>query len=72
MPKQRVPITPHFYPICFGKCCSPFTYILGPKGKIFVQNKTFYFGEPPWFQFFFSDGPKFKLTHCKKKKIGLG
>jgi hypothetical protein len=25
-------ITPHFYPICFGKCYPPFTYIGGQKG----------------------------------------
>jgi hypothetical protein len=37
-----------YYPICFGKCCSPFTYIGGPKGKnSILQNITFYFGEPP-------------------------
>jgi hypothetical protein len=24
--------TPHFYPIYFGKCCPPLTYIGGPKG----------------------------------------
>jgi hypothetical protein len=26
-------IAPHVYPICFVKCCPPFTYILGPKGE---------------------------------------
>jgi hypothetical protein len=41
-------IASHFYPICFGKCCPPFTGIRGPKGTNFIlQNKTFYFGEPP-------------------------
>jgi hypothetical protein len=25
---------PHFYPICFGKCCPPFIYIDGLKGRI--------------------------------------
>jgi len=25
-------IEPHFYPICFGKCCLPLAYIHGPKG----------------------------------------
>ncbi len=29
-------IAPHVYPICFGKSCPPFTYIGGPKGRIFV------------------------------------
>jgi hypothetical protein len=42
-------IARHFYPICFDKCCPPFPYIGGPKGKNFVlPNKTFYFGEPPY------------------------
>jgi len=41
-------IAPRFYPICFSKCCPPFTDIGGPKGKNSVlQNVTFYFGEPP-------------------------
>ncbi len=26
------PIAPPFYPICFDKCCPPFTYTPGPKG----------------------------------------
>jgi len=25
------PISPHFYPICFGKCCPSFTCIDGPR-----------------------------------------
>ncbi len=34
-------IAPHFYPICFGKCCPLFTYIDAPKGIISVlQNRT--------------------------------
>jgi hypothetical protein len=41
------PKFPHFYPICFAKCCPPFTYIGGPKGEnVLFQNRTFYFGEP--------------------------
>ncbi len=41
-------IAPHFYPICFGKCCPPFTYIGAPKGmNSILQDRTFYFGEPP-------------------------
>jgi hypothetical protein len=34
---------PHFYPICFGKCCPPFTLALcGPKGRNSIpQNRTF-------------------------------
>jgi hypothetical protein len=41
------PISPHFYPICFGKCCPPFTYIHGPKreNSMFL-NRTFPLGEP--------------------------
>ncbi len=35
----------HFYPMCLGKCCPPFTCIGGPKGKnSILQNRTFYFG----------------------------
>jgi hypothetical protein len=26
---KEFPIAPYFYPICFGKCCPPFTYIHG-------------------------------------------
>jgi hypothetical protein len=33
-------IAPHLNPICFGKCCPPFTYIGRPKGR----NSTFYVG----------------------------
>jgi hypothetical protein len=33
----------HFYPICLGKWCPPFTYIHGPKGRT-VQNRAFCFG----------------------------
>ncbi len=41
-------IAAHFYPECFGKCCPPFTYIAGPKGRNSIhQNRTFYFGEHP-------------------------
>jgi hypothetical protein len=36
---------PHFYPICFGKCCPPFTHIGGQKGKNSIhQTRTFYCG----------------------------
>jgi hypothetical protein len=30
---KEFPVTTHFYPICFGKCCPPFTFIGGPKGR---------------------------------------
>jgi hypothetical protein len=50
---QRVPIAPHFYPMCLSKCYPPFTYIAEPKGRNSIfQNRTFYFGMPPWFFFF--------------------
>ncbi len=59
-------IAPNFFPICFGKCCPPFTYIGAPKGiNSILQNRTFYFGEPPYFHFF-SDG-RIKSARCKKK-----
>ncbi len=46
-------IPPPFYRTCFGKCCPPFTYIGRRKGRnSILQNRTIYFGEPPWFHFF--------------------
>jgi hypothetical protein len=45
---KRCFIAPHFYPICFGKCCPLFTYIGAPKGmNTLFQNRTFYSEEPP-------------------------
>ncbi len=45
---KKFPIAPHFYPICFGKYCPPFTYIGGPKWRISILwNKAYYCGEPP-------------------------
>jgi hypothetical protein len=32
-------IAPHFYPICFGKCCPPFTYTSAPKGRNSIFQK---------------------------------
>ncbi len=59
-------IAPNFFPICFGKCCPPFTYIGAPKGiNSILQNRTFYFGEPQYFHFF-SDG-RINSARCKKK-----
>jgi hypothetical protein len=29
-------IAPHFYPICFGKCCPPFTYVCGLNTGTFI------------------------------------
>jgi hypothetical protein len=46
-------ILPHFYPICLGKWCPPFTYIGGPKGRNYtVQNRAFCLGESPLFLLF--------------------
>jgi hypothetical protein len=36
------PITPFFYPLCFGKCCPLLTYIDGSKGR---NTTLFYFGD---------------------------
>ncbi len=58
----------HFYPICLGKWCPPFTYIHGPKGRnCIVQNRAFCLGESPLFFFFLSDGP-IKLARRQKRK----
>jgi hypothetical protein len=40
-------IAPHFCPICFGKCCPPFTYISGPKGTLYVKVEHSILGSPP-------------------------
>ncbi len=32
-------MAPHFYPICFGKCCPPFTYIMWAKGEKIYTSK---------------------------------
>jgi hypothetical protein len=64
-------ITPHFYLVCFGKCCPPFTYIGGSKGRNPIhQNRTFNLGGgggASIVSFFLSDGP-IKLARCQKKK----
>jgi hypothetical protein len=45
---KKFQISPHFNPICFGKCSPPFTYIYRPNvGNFTLQNRTFCFGEPP-------------------------
>jgi hypothetical protein len=55
-------IAPHFDPIRFGKCCPPFRYIAGPKGRnSILQNRNFYFGCPQSF-LFLSNG-QIKLAH---------
>jgi hypothetical protein len=43
---KEFPIAPQFSPICFGKCCTPFNYIVRPKGRNFVsQNRTLHVRE---------------------------
>jgi hypothetical protein len=32
-------MAPHFYPICFGKCCPPFTYVWWAKGEELYASK---------------------------------
>jgi hypothetical protein len=62
-------ISPHFYPICLGKWCPPFTYIGGPKGRnCTVQNRAFCFGESPLFCFFGVMGLSIGTLPEKKKK----
>jgi len=43
-PQHVLHIACHFYPICFGKCCPPFTYIDEPKRwrNSILQNRTWY------------------------------
>jgi hypothetical protein len=36
---KEFPIAPHFYPLCFVKCCRPFISIGGPKGRGTVYFK---------------------------------
>jgi hypothetical protein len=46
LPKTS-PIAPHLCPYVLAKCCPPFTYLGGSKGRnSILQNRTFYFGEP--------------------------
>jgi hypothetical protein len=62
------PIAPHFYPICFGKCCCPFTCVGGSKGRNSIfENGTLYFLHRFVFFFKFGSDGQIKLAHCKKK-----
>jgi len=67
------PITPHFYPICFGKYCHPFPCIGGPKEKNFqiLQNRIIKFWGVPIVLEVFGDGP-IKPASCQKKRRKLG
>ncbi len=50
---QRVSNSTSLYPIYFGKCCPPLTYLGGLKGRNSIhQNRAFYCGEPSQFHFF--------------------
>jgi hypothetical protein len=68
VPKHVLPA--HLYPICFGKCCHPFTYIGGPRGG------TLYFKIEPstlgslGSLIFLSDGP-IKLACCKWRQARI-
>jgi hypothetical protein len=31
---KKFPIVPHFYPICFGRCCPPFISTEGERGRL--------------------------------------
>jgi hypothetical protein len=74
---KEFPIALHLYPICFGKCCTPFTHIGGPRGRKSILQNIYpsILGSLHSFFFFLSDGP-IKLAHCnkkeKEKKIELG
>jgi hypothetical protein len=66
---KKFQITPHFYPICFGKCCPAFTYIGGPKvGTAYfkIEPSTL---ESPIVSFILSDQSN---RLCKKRKMNLG
>jgi hypothetical protein len=54
-------IAPHFSPICFGKCCSPFTKVIMPINL----NRTFRFQGVYVVSLYLSDRP-IKLAHSKK------
>jgi hypothetical protein len=61
-------IAPHFYPLCLGECCPPFTDIGGRKGRnSILQNRRFYFVKASIVALFLSDGPV-KWVCCKKLK----
>jgi len=66
-------IPPHFYPICLGKWCPPFTYIGGPKERnCRIQNRTFCIGESPLFLFFGVMGQSNWHVAKKNKSKELG
>jgi hypothetical protein len=62
---KEFPIAPHFYPICFGKCC-PHSWAKR-WGTPHFKIKPFILGTLHSL-FLLSDGP-IKLAHCKKKKF---
>jgi hypothetical protein len=65
-------IAPRCYPICFGRCSSPFSYTCGPKGRnSMLQNRTFHFGEPLKFHFFWVAG-QWNWLHHQKRTLNFG
>jgi hypothetical protein len=59
-------IAPHFYPICFGKCCPPSTNIGGQKAwNGYFKREPSILGSLHSF-IFFSDRP-IKLAYAKEK-----
>jgi hypothetical protein len=65
-------ITPHFYPICLGKCCPPFRYIGGPKGKNSLHVKVEHSILGSLHSFIFLNDEPIKLASCKKQNLNLG
>ncbi len=59
---KEFPIAPHFYPICFGKCC-PHIWAKG-WGTLHFKIEPFILGNLHSLSLL-SDGP-IKLAHCKK------
>jgi hypothetical protein len=52
--------------------CPPFTYKGAPKGmNSILQNRTFYFGEPPYFHLFLVMGESNQLL-ARKNNLNSG
>jgi hypothetical protein len=70
---KEFPITPHFYPICFGKCCPAFTYIPGPKGSSSrLHKRTFHLVETTEFFCFLGVMGESNWFFAKRTKLSLG
>jgi len=68
---KKFQITPHFYPICFGKCCPPHLYKWAKGGELYTSKWNLLFWRASIVSFILSDGPV-KLAHCKRIKMNLG